>query len=547
MELASKKQDYQKMFWEFVGIAWRRKFWVIVPLVVGVMASVYLFFALPKVYQSNTLIMVEAQKVPQSIVQSAVTGSAQERLSSIKQQVLSRSFLMKIIDKFNLYQENTPSPFRKLMSRFGKENKPATSGEKIERMRKAILVQTKGRRQLESFSISFMGREPVTVMKVTNELASLVIEENLRIREGFIEGATNFLNGELDNLKQELERQENRFGAYKRKYLGELPEQLDSNLRALGRFQVSLDAIHLSRRGVNDRISDLEKAYQALSQQQGQVDTGIILESPIQGDALLPQSLLQELKLSREALSNLLTEYNDIYPDVVTLKRKVKDLEREVLKAQRRLTGSREGSLNELADGALNSADSGQAMVYVAQIRSESEELEDLKKREDEIRTQIRLYEIRVENTPKREQEMLVLRRDYNNIAKSYQSLLEKKLSAEISENLEKRQKGEKFRVIDPANLPEKPIKPNKMLVLLIGSVLGLGVGCGLAFIREQLDNSIRNAEEVERITSVLVLSVIPDFEDELRQMGKQKKHKVVDIDQFSGRNRHLRRGGGSQ
>ncbi|MFQ5543994.1 MAG: GNVR domain-containing protein, partial [Nitrospiria bacterium] len=184
------------------------------------------------------------------------------------------------------------------------------------------------------------------------------------------------------------------------------------------------------------------------------------------------------------------------------------------------------------------------AMMLVTQIRSANEDLKNLVTREAEIEGQIKLYEQRVENTPKREQEMVTIQRDYDNISRSYQALLSKKLNAEISENLEKRQKGEQFRIIDPANLPEKPIKPNKFLVLLIGTGVGMGLGIAFAFVREQFDNSIRKPEEVERITSVLVLAVIPDFEDEIKQKQKSKTQKVVNIEQFSGRKQFLKRGG---
>ena len=117
MDTAVKKQDYQQMLWDFMGIAWRRKFWVLIPLAIGMAVSVSLLFILPKIYQSSTLILVEEQKVPQSVVESAVSGTAQDRLSTIKQQVLSRSFLMRIIEPFNLYENESPSFLQVVLSK----------------------------------------------------------------------------------------------------------------------------------------------------------------------------------------------------------------------------------------------------------------------------------------------------------------------------------------------------------------------------------------------------------------------------------------------
>ncbi|MFQ5543847.1 MAG: GumC family protein, partial [Nitrospiria bacterium] len=470
MDLETKKLDYQELLWDFIGIGWRRKFWILIPLLIGAAISVYLVFTLPKIYQSNTLILVEAQKVPQSIVQSAVTGTAQDRLASIKQQVLSRSFLLRIIEKFGLYQNGGASYFQNLLAKIGIEPKQKTvsTGSKIGAMRKNIEVRTNGRRRLESFSISFSGEDPETVMNVTNELASLVIEENLRIREGFIEGATDFLNVELENLKKELERQEKRFGDYKRTYMGELPEQLDANLRALDRFQANLEAIRISKKTTHDRIDDLERRYKNLSEQQARMTSDNMIDPAIGLNPIAQSPLEQTLSQYRVMLADLLIEYNDNYPDVIILKRKIEELEKKAGNIRRKTANPelREGS----SDTAPQSIVSEPAMMLVTQIRSANEDLKNLVTREAEIEEQIGLYEQRVENTPKREQEMVTIQRDYDNISNSYQALLSKKLNAEISENLEKRQKGEQFRIIDPANLPEKPIKPNKFLVLLIGT-----------------------------------------------------------------------------
>jgi len=555
MEVSTKKSDYQQLIWDFMGIAWRRKFWVLIPLALGITASIYLYFTLPKIYQSSTLILVEGQKVPQSVVQSAVSGTAQDRLSTIKQQILSRTFLLKIIDKYNLYEGESPSLLKSILDKLlQKEHTPISSANKIERMRNNTELKVNRGKKLESFSISYMGKHPETVMNVTNELASLVIEENLRIRESFIEGATDFLEVELDNLSRELERQEKRVGDYKRAHMGELPEQLDSNLRALDRFQANLAAIQIAKKAAKDRITDLERMYEAVKIQQSQLGSEILLDHTTATLEPLPISPLQKrLNRSRETLSNLLMEYNDNYPDVVMLRREINDLEKQIKASNTNSRTALPKNTQETPRGTekKHSGDTnigaGPLSTLLQQIREANDELKDIGEKEKKVLRQIQMYELRVENTPKREQEMVIIQRDYDNVSSSYQALLAKKLNAKISENLEKRQKGEQFRVIDTANLPDKPVKPNKLMVMLIGSVLGLGLGIGLAFIREQLDNSIRKAEEVERITSVLVLAIIPDFETELKKSEKAASRKVVDIEQFSGRKRYLRQSGGKK
>ncbi len=522
MNGAVKKTDYQEIVYAYLAIAWRRKLWIVLPVILGTAVSFYLIKTLPKIYQSSTLILVEGQKVPQKIVEAAVTGTAEDRLSTIKQQVLSRSFLHRIIEKFNLYEKASAG-------------KKMSQGAKINRIREDIEVETRGRRRLESFSISFKGENPETVMNVTNELASLVMEENLKIREEFVEGAIVFLDVELDNLKAELERQESRIGEYKRTHLGELPEQLDSNLRALDRYQANLDSIHMAKKAAQDRIVDLERMRDSAMRKDRESDFSGAPE------VLAPSALKQQLEHRRQELTDLLTEYSEDYPDVLIMKRNILLLENKISNNK---TEERPSSKNEAPSPSVVDDESQEVITLRQQIVKMSEEINFLVKKEKEIRAQIQLYEVRVENTPKREQEMIILRRDYDNIAGNYQALLNKKLNAKISENLEKRQKGEQFRIIDSANFPEKPISPNTLFIALLGVLGGFGFGLVMVFIREQLDNSIRHPEEVERITSMLVLAEIPDFSDEMKKREKHLKQKVVDLEQFAGRKKQLQRKG---
>jgi len=528
MDFEQTKINYQELLWDFLGIAWRRKYWVLIPSLLGVLASVILMVTLPKVYQSNTLILVEAQKVPQSVVQSAVTGSAQSRLSTIKQQVLSRSYLTKIIDKFSLYQAEDPE-------------KEMSLQKKIIRMRENIALSTNGRRRLESFSISFSGKDPETVMNVTNELASLVLEENLKIREQFVEGAIDFLDSELNSKQALLERREKELSEYKIRHIGELPGQLNANLRALDRLQSHLDTIQLAKNAAKDRIVELGKALKS---------TKASLAAAARGEEggevpLSPSTLEVQLKRKRETLSSLLLEYNESYPDVVMLRSEIKGLEAQqslLNTSKKAAQGSAQTSTVQGEGLAGGFEQAGPVIAIKKQIRATQRELKDLEKSESETRAQIRLYEQRVENTPRREQDLIILQRDYDSIASSYQALLSKRLNAQISRNLERRQKGEQFRVIDPANLPGEPVKPDKFRLLLMGIALGLGSGVGLAFVKEQLDNTVRKPSEVERITTSRILAEIPDFEADLRVREKEKKTKVVDIERFSGRTMRVRR-----
>ncbi len=512
------KEDYLQTTWDYLAVMGRRKVWFLMPFLSGILISIFLILYLPKIYKSNTLILVEAQKVPQDIIQSAVTGTVEGRLSTIRQQILSRSLLQRMIDKYGLYQNTSPSLFDKLVKQAGlggllkTDERQMTSEETLERMRNNIDVKTMGKRDIvNAFSLSFEGSDPSTVMNVTNELASFFIEENLKIREQLVEGTTEFLTQELQNIKETLERQEKRIADFKRRYMGELPEQLDANLRALDRFQGELLSTQFARKSSRDRIMMLENTLGVIK---NRISGG-------EGEALQHDTNLQlKLREKKRNLEILRLEFKEDYPDIHILKNQIQGLE-EKLESDRMNESLAQSSIegNENPSIVRSAVDQAPSVVDLqGQIRNTKTELGHLKGREEKLREQIRAYELRVESVPAREQELAMLLRDYNNTQKSYETLLDKKLTSEISENLEKRQKGEQFRILDPANLPEKPIKPNRQKIGLAGIVLGLGGGIALVFIREQFDSSLRKPEEVEKIVGVPVLVSIPDFTDEMEE-----------------------------
>jgi len=531
-------QDLLQLVRDYLGMIWRQKIWIILPLIGGILIAGILIVKLPKIYRSTTLILVEAQKVPEEYVKSAVSGTVEGRLSTIQQQIMSRSLLERIINKFELYPKNSEK---------------VVTEEAIGAMRNNIEVRTTLARNnnIEAFSISFQGKDPLMVMNVTNELASLFIEENLKIREQLVEGTTEFLDNELKNLKETLERQEARIGEFKRTYMGELPQQLEANLRSLDRIQSDLLATQLSIRSAQDRKLVLEKTIELTRQriekaanQDREVDDHLLLESGIAPPTAErpPSPLMLKLIQKKLDLANLQTEYKETYPDIVMLKREIQELEDQVALTEMSEAGTLPEGLKDPGQSTQNTPKKAPLRMPIGfeleraqiaesqrQIQAIDLELNSLKERERGLQRQIQLYEKRVESVPAREQELAVLERDYENIKKNYQALLDKKLNAKIAENLEKRQKGEQFRILDPANLPEKPFKPEPLQIAFLGIAGGLGVGVALAFIREKLDSSIRKPEEVERITAVPVLASIPDFDEELMITEKYLSKTVAD------------------
>lgn len=479
-------------------LLWRRKWYVVIPALVVAAVTIPVVMSLPSLYQATTLIMVEPQKVPEEFVRATVTVPIQDRLKTISQQVLSRTRLERVIDEFSLYQDPLTaaetSPwlvvaarwFEQLRSWAGYPPSRSIEGKLdklslVERMRANIAITVTGG---STFSITYTGEDPGVVQQVTNKLASLFIDESLKVREEQAEGTAEFLESELERVKKKLEGQESELRAFKQRYMGELPSQLDANLRTLDRLQMEKIAL-------DEQLRDAKERFEVMSQ----IDLFGLSNTEDVGSIGPTDSRLDALK---GRLSELLRTYKEDYPDVVVLRREIAqleaDLERQQAEAPPKIA-TREPVLK----------------IQKAPEDEISSTIASLKVRSEEVTKDIQRYQERVDNTFLREQQLSVILRDYDTISKTYQGLLDKRQNARIAENLERRQKGEIFRILDPAELPERPFKPNRRLLIALGCLLGLGAGVGLAVLREQLDPSIRSERDlVQATTGIPLLSVIP-------------------------------------
>lgn len=502
------KQTQQNLF-DYLEIVYRRKWMIIIPIIIGISFGKIISYSFPNaVYRSTTLIIVEQQQVPESYVRSTDITSIERRLSTINQQIMSRSNLENIIHDNNLYQNDKLQISLNPLIWIGfKKTTSLTKEEIVEQMRNDIEVKILDRRDGAgaAFSISYTGSDPVVTMKVTNAIASLYIEGNLKIREQYAEGTAEFLASELEKAKEELEKQENAVRTFREVSMGKLPEQLDSNLRTLDRLQIELQSINSSLRTAEDRKSTLEEQLNLLKNQ--------TTYQPI-----LPSPLQVELDNLKRELGTLLSVYKENYPDVLITKNRIRDLEE--------LTANERDKDKKTKNNT--AIQSNPRIIEInSNLSAVDYEITSLKEREVYIRKEMNKFEKRVEGTPASEQKVINLRRDYDISLRNYQALLEKKLSARLAENLEKRQKSERFRILDSANLPEKPYKQNRLKIILIGAMLGAGISLCLVFLLEFLNPAFRKPEDITQALNQQVLAIIPVFSNKTI-VRTEKKLKVL-------------------
>lgn len=456
---------------ELARAVWRRRFWFLIPLVLGLIGAVGALRVLPPTYRAATQVLVEAQKVPADYVKPTTTTSIEERLHTMEPQIKSRDNMARIIREMSLYPE--------LRSRLPIEGL-------IDRLREDLTIRLQG----DTFYIYFVGREPVKVARTANRVAELFIENNLEQRTNQAQGTSSFLERELEQTKTKLELQEARIAEFKRLNMGELPEQRDTNLHAVEQLQTKLQI----------NMDALDRAETRKLQLQRQVaELGYPLDSRAPAAAKAPAAPTR-LEQLRVELAELRARYTDRHPDVIRAQAEVAHL--EALERQK----PAEPPADDAPRPRLDPTTKAELAAVDLEIRS-------LKAERERILSDTAGVQARLENVPRVEQELLSLTRDYDNIRRSYDSLLDKRLNAKLYENLEKSQQGEQFTILERALPPTVPYGPNKLLVLVMGLALGGGAGLLLALLRDRTDSTYADAESLQQaFPGVPLLATIPAF-----------------------------------
>jgi polysaccharide chain length determinant protein (PEP-CTERM system associated) len=365
-------------------------------------------------------------------------------------------------------------------------------------------------------------------MRVTERLASLFIEENLRDREVLVEGTNQFLETQLEDARRRLVEHEARLEEFRRKYAGELPTQAQTNLQVLQNLQLQLQALNESVTRDRDRRAMLERLLADETVIAANAAPAAPAPAAIEDGAALPPpgagaTPADRLAMARAALRALELRLKPEHPDVIRLTRTVQDLEREA---------QNDALVTPLTGGPPATPPSPAEVARIARQKQIQLDMESVDRQiaanQAQIKTlnqRVATYQQRVEAVPARESELVALTRDYSTLQTIYTNLLEKNESAKLSANLERRQIGEQFKILDPARLPEKPISPNRTQVITFGILGGLGLGLALGLLLEYRDTSVRTDDEVFVSLSLPVLAMIPlmPTKAEVRSLRRRK------------------------
>jgi polysaccharide biosynthesis transport protein len=482
------------------SVARRRRWWLILPVFLCWAAVWGGSWLLPTTYQSEGLIVVERQKVPEHYVEPNVTVDIRDRLDTMTQQILSRTRLQTVIDSFHLYSH--PQGLGRFMQ----------AGDPVEQLRRDIkieLVQSPARPgDLTAFKIYYSGDSPSLAQQVNNQLTTLFIDENVKTEQQFSESTTSFLASQLVDARNRLEEQEAKMMAFQAAHQGELPGQLQSNAEMLTSLQGELENIQRSLDSANQQKLYLESQLQQFQSAKSFMGSGDAASSS-------PDSLDEELSSLRRRLADERSRHTDNYPEIISIKSKIVETEKlkKEVEAEIAARASAAKAAPSSADGTVDASgqtSSALLMQLRSQLKANTLEIENDQRRQKAIQAQIGAYQSKLRSAPEMEQELAEISRGYEESKTNYNSLLQKQNQSQLATSLAQRQQGEQFRVLDPPSLPEKAASPNHLLLSLAGLGIGAVLGiCMVAFL-ELTNVRIRHEKDLPEVVPGRVLVCIP-------------------------------------
>ena len=467
------ESEYALTLHDYLDIVRRRALVMLASFVVVVVTASALAILLPPAYESSGTILIESQQISKDIIASSVTGFASERIAIIKQRVMTRENLVRIMKKYRLFRD---------------KNESRVTSELVNDLRKRIKIELeggRGRGKTIAFSISFEDRHAELAYGVTSELVTLFLDENIKSRVEKATETTKFLSQEAKRLKADLEKMESLVASYKQEHADSLPQNLGLKTAILQRTEIALANLDRDYKASENELKRLERELTAAKSGLDVVET--------------PMSQLKQLKAEyRQAIIN----YKDTHPTIRALKRKIEMLEKgEALEEEIATNPATE--IGTLINSEL-------VLKIETLITTEKNRLDSINSQRKPMRKKITRYEKQIIKTPLVELGLSSLLRDHSSARRKYEEIQAKQLTAQVAENLEGENKSERFSLIDPPLLADKPIKPNRVKIFLFGLILGFAAAGGIAFLLEILNQRIRGKGALTAVLGYSPLVEIP-------------------------------------
>jgi protein tyrosine kinase modulator len=499
---------------DILGLLWRRRWLLITSVFLCSLGGLLYARSLPELYTSETLVQVLPQRVPDAYVRATVTSTVEERLKTITEVVRSRTQLEQMIQEFDLYPEL---------------RKEGSIEDAVNALRAAILVEVApgpgGRRplpgQVSAFRVSFGYGVRPTALQVTERITQLLIAENARMRGNLADQTSEFMQTTLAEADRKLKEQEAKLEDFRRRNAGRLPNQLDSNMQAMQTLRMELQSTIESLQRDRDSKAVLERLYDEASR-----EPAVVVATP-SGTGNDPNALpasasaQQRLAAARRNLEALELRLKPEHPDIARAKRQIRDLE-----AQAAAESTAPATQTSAPATAEDAARRERLRQQRAQIDTLTRNISFKEEQERQLRAQLSDYRVRIDAIPSVESEYIELTRNYDTLQENYKVLLGKSEESKVAANLERRQIGEQFRVLDPPRISEVGSSNHRLQANLMGVLMGVLLGLGLVGFLEFRDTTYRTETDVLNALALPVLAAVPyaaSTADEKRETRKRR------------------------
>lgn len=536
------EEEQEKDIQDYIIAIRKRKKAVFSIISVIIFVTVSIAFLLPAIYESSSTILIEQQEIPPELVMSTVTSYAAERIQSIQARVMTRTNLLKLVEKYDLYKD---------------ERKVETKEEIVGRMQEDVGLNVISANVVDprtgrpsaatiAFSLSYKGESPADVQRVANELTTLYLNENLSSRSEKASETSKFFKESTERLGKQIDELEDKLAVFKQLHADALPELQQLNLSVLQRKENELSTLDATLRTLDEKsfyltgqLAQIDpgstsvpgsiERLKALQAQYASAKSRYSAEHPdverLKGEIESLEedtgkyngasAIAEELKLLQGELAQKKQKYTAEHPDIVALQEKVNELNQQL-----------EAVKNKPIDEYYKEQPDNPIYITIkSQLHGIDSEISSIKKQRVEAANKITELEKTLYEAPQVEREYLVLKRDYKNAVSRYQETKAKQMQADVAKQLESESKGEKFTLIDPAELPEKPISPNRPAIIFLGFILAIGCGLGFAIVADVISGAVRGARSIQRTLGALPLSVIP-YEMNLQDKVKTRRIK---------------------
>jgi uncharacterized protein involved in exopolysaccharide biosynthesis len=506
---------------DYLAMLRRRLKVILIPTLLAPISGFFVSYAFPPKYTSQSTVLVEGQKVPDSYVQPVITADFTQRVQTLSQEVLSPSRLRPVIENLGLAK---PDDENKLIAEIQQNmqvepvitSMSATPGVAAARRRR----QSGGGEPVPGFNVNYTDSDPARAQKICNAMTSLIVDENLRSRASVAQGTTEFLSRQVEDAKRALDEQDSKLATFKKQHIGQMPGDIDNNMRMLMSLNSQLDATTqtLSR-------AQQDKAYteSMLAQQVAAWKTSLSTTNP--------QTLEQQLTQLQTQLMQLQARYTDDYPDVIKTKADIA----EVQKKLKELNAASTATTSSNSDKA-----SASEPPEIRQLRLQLHQYQGIITQstldQKRLQEQIAVYQSRTSTSPMVEEQYKLLTRDNDNAQSFYKDLLAKKSAAALGTSMENQQQGEQMHILSTAELPEAPTFPERPLFAAAGLGVGLAFGLMLAMFLEFSDRSIRTEKDASSVMDLPLLISVP-------WIGENGDHAVAANGNGNGRRRFWRWG----